>query len=352
MPSPSGPRWAWTALMARRSDPSTGRPVTSAIPAMPHMARRPSLQLLPLMGVIDVSGGLTGSRAMAVYQEPKRAPAEVVIAPGRRVEGVGIERVRSLVEQEGTESQTEHALVHRGRHLDRVWIGDDAAQVVAVKIVNGDAEHDPGDGAGRRIGDVNDHLVLAVEAVLGPLARFGEGDIENGDWPVATAVPGFVVAVLCAHVYGDMLEVCVDDSVRFTDHADGAVIDPEHDLGVLGDIRQIVRDEDDGLVLLLELGQLVETLGLEGGVPHGKNLIDQENVWIRVSGHREAQAHLHSRGIVLDGGVNESLDLGEGHDLIELALDLPSGHAHDGAIQEDVLPTGQVRVKAGPDLDE
>src|SRR6266508_287354 len=107
MPSPSGPRWAWAALMARRSDPSTGRPVRSAIPAIPHMARRPSLQLLPLMGVIDVSGGLARGYAMAVHQEPKCAPAKVVIAPGRRVKHVGVHRVCALVEKQGTQRQAE-----------------------------------------------------------------------------------------------------------------------------------------------------------------------------------------------------------------------------------------------------
>src|ERR1700730_603869 len=156
MPSPSGPRWAWTALMARRSAPSTGGPVRSTIPAMPHMARQPSLRLLPLMGVKDVSGGLAGGGPMAVHQEPKRAAAEVVVSPGRRVHDVGIERVGALVEKQGTHRQAEDGLIHRRRDLDRVWIGDDAAQIVTVKIVEGDAEDDPRNRSRRRVGDVDD----------------------------------------------------------------------------------------------------------------------------------------------------------------------------------------------------
>ena len=57
-------------------------------------------------------------------------------------------------------------------------------------------------------------------------------------------------------------------------------------------------------------------------------------------------------GVALDRRVQELLDLGKGHDLVELALDLPALHPQDGAVQIDVFPAGQLRVKAGAHLQE
>ena len=55
---------------------------------------------------------------------------------------------------------------------------------------------------------------------------------------------------------------------------------------------------------------------------------------------------------MLDGSVEELLDLGELDDLVELALDLCAPHPQDGAIQVDVLAAGQLRMKAGADLQQ
>src|SRR5262249_30878368 len=71
-----------------------------------------------------------------------------------------------------------------------------------------------------------------------------------------------------------------------------------------------------------------------------------------VRGHGEAEAHLHARGVVLDRRIDETLQLGEGHDAIELRLDLPAGHAEDDPVEGDVLAPRQLGMEAGPDLDE
>ena len=47
-----------------------------------------------------------------------------------------------------------------------------------------------------------------------------------------------------------------------------------------------------------------------------------------------------------------SLTPGELDDLVELPCDLGALHAHDRALQEDVLAAGQIRVEAGGDLDQ
>src|SRR2546430_11141059 len=55
---------------------------------------------------------------------------------------------------------------------------------------------------------------------------------------------------------------------------------------------------------------------------------------------------------VLYGGINEFLELGEGHDFIELALDFALAHAEDGTGQKRVLVAGQLGMKTGADFEE
>ena len=43
---------------------------------------------------------------------------------------------------------------------------------------------------------------------------------------------------------------------------------------------------------------------------------------------------------------------GELDDLVEALADLVAAHAEDGAVEEDVLAPGQLRMEAGPDLQQ
>jgi len=67
---------------------------------------------------------------------------------------------------------------------------------------------------------------------------------------------------------------------------------------------------------------------------------------------RKGQTHIHPAGIALDGGVNELLDPGEVHDLVELAGHLLAGHPQDGAVEIDVLAPGQFGMEPGPDFEQ
>ena len=46
------------------------------------------------------------------------------------------------------------------------------------------------------------------------------------------------------------------------------------------------------------------------------------------------------------------IDLGERDDRVELGEDLGAFHPEDGAIQQDVLAAGQLRVEPGADLEQ
>ncbi len=48
---------------------------------------------------------------------------------------------------------------------------------------------------------------------------------------------------------------------------------------------------------------------------------------LRMGGHGKGQAHVHAAGVAFDRRIQELLYLGEGHDLVELAVDLSAFHA-------------------------
>ena len=60
----------------------------------------------------------------------------------------------------------------------------------------------------------------------------------------------------------------------------------------------------------------------------------------------------NAAAVVLDWGIEELLDYGEGDDLIELATDIGVGHSENGAVEKDVLEAGEFGVEAGADLEE
>jgi hypothetical protein len=71
-----------------------------------------------------------------------------------------------------------------------------------------------------------------------------------------------------------------------------------------------------------------------------------------VGGGGEGESHPHPARIALDGRAQELLDPGEADDLVEAPAYLPTPHSQDRAHQEDVLPTGQLGVKAGAHVEQ
>ena len=101
-----------------------------------------------------------------------------------------------------------------------------------------------------------------------------------------------------------------------------------------------------------DLAEFFEAFFLKLGVAHGEDLVDEQDFGLHVRRDCKRQAHVHAAGVALDRRVNEFLHLGEGDDFVELARDLGSPHAEDGAVQEDVFAPGQFGMEAGADLEE
>ena len=67
---------------------------------------------------------------------------------------------------------------------------------------------------------------------------------------------------------------------------------------------------------------LAEALLLELGVADRQHLVDDQDLRLEMRRHGEGEPHVHAARVALDRRVEELLDLGEGDDLVELALDL------------------------------
>ena len=95
-----------------------------------------------------------------------------------------------------------------------------------------------------------------------------------------------------------------------------------------------------------------KAFSLERSVADGQDFVDEQDFRFEMRGHGEGEAHVHAAAIVLHRGIDEMLDVGEGDDLVELAVDFALAHAEDGAVQIDVFAAGELGVKAGADFEQ
>ena len=97
----------------------------------------------------------------------------------------------------------------------------------------------------------------------------------------------------CDVVHGP--EIAVDDLAALADHLGHAVFEPQDAVAHRAHGSEPVRDDDDRLARLLELGELVRASALERFVTDGEHLVDQQHVGVDVDRHGEAEAHVHAR---------------------------------------------------------
>ena len=71
-----------------------------------------------------------------------------------------------------------------------------------------------------------------------------------------------------------------------------------------------------------------------------------------MGGNRKSKTDEHTTGVVLDLCIEELLHFGEGHNLIELAIDLGFFHAKKRAVQIDILPAGQFVMKTNSNFEQ
>ena len=136
------------------------------------------------------------------------------------------------------------------------------------------------------------------------------------------------------------------DFVRRSVHYDPALLQPDGAGAELLDVVERVRDEEDRRAVLDDFGDAGAALGLERGVADGENLVEYQNLGRGGGRDREGETHRHARGIGADGRVNEVPEFGEIDDVCLVRLQPLLPVAQDGAVEVDVLASGERRVKA------
>ena len=147
-------------------------------------------------------------------------------------------------------------------------------------------------------------------------------------------------------------EVLVDHLARRAQPAEHAVLEPSRGVAQVADGFERVRDDHDRLAGGAKVVELLQAPPLELGVADGEHLVDEQDVGVHVDRHGEAEPYVHARRVVLHRRVDEVLEPGEVDDLVEALVELLLGHAEDRAVEEDVLPSGQLGMEAGSELEE
>src|SRR5205823_10326053 len=111
-------------------------------------------------------------------------------------------------------------------------------------------------------------------------------------------------------------------------------------------LLELVADEDDRLPLLLELLERGEALLLEPLVADGEHLVEEKDVERDLDRNGVRQPDEHSRRVVLELLIDESLELRKGEDLVEPVRDLPLREAGQRRVDADVVACIELEVEA------
>ena len=121
---------------------------------------------------------------------------------------------------------------------------------------------------------------------------------------------------------------------------------------VTGDLLGGMGDKQDGGAARDQLLEPAEALGLELGVSHGQSLVDDQHVGLDAGRNGKGQPHVHAGRVRLDGPIDELADVGKGFDIGKAPGDFLSVDAQDGAIEIDVLASGELGVEARAQLQQ
>ena len=77
-----------------------------------------------------------------------------------------------------------------------------------------------------------------------------------------------------------------------------------------------------------------------------KDFVDDQYFRVEEGSHGKTKADGHARAVSFDGGVDISFTAAEVDNLVQFAGNLGFGHTKDGAVEEDVFPSGHLLVES------
>ena len=130
------------------------------------------------------------------------------------------------------------------------------------------------------------------------------------------------------------------------------MVDPDGALAQLLDLIDVVADKQQRCAAGEHLLHPLVALLLEHKVTDGQNLVAGQNVGPDLCRNREAQPRDHAAGIVFYRHIDKIPQFGKVDDVLEVLLHVGAVMAEHRTVQKDVLPRGQVQVKARAQLDQ
>ena len=162
-----------------------------------------------------------------------------------------------------------------------------------------------------------------------------------------------LLAAQPAGVFGELCgEIRLRHLGRVPQRGHAAPVEPQRAVAERLDVRDIVRDVNDGHAAAAHLVDLSHAALAEADVAHRQGFVHDQDVGVQVNCDRERQPHQHAARVGAHGLIDERADLRECQDLVELAVHLARRKAEDGAVQVDILPAGVFRVEAGAQLEQ
>src|SRR5208283_1027408 len=113
-----------------------------------------------------------------------------------------------------------------------------------------------------------------------------------------------------------------------------------------------VRNEQDGDAARAQFVDLAHAALAEIDVADGEGLVHQPDFGVHIDGHGEGQPHHHAARIGFYRLVDEVADLGEDLDILIALVDLPGGEAEDGAVEVDVVASGEFGVESSAQFEQ
>jgi hypothetical protein len=95
-----------------------------------------------------------------------------------------------------------------------------------------------------------------------------------------------------------------------------------------------------------------EALLLTFGVPYREDLVNDQNLAVKMSGNGETETNRHAAAITLDRCIDVLLATTELDNLIEMLGDFMPTHPEDGSVEVDVFSASQFRVKSSTNLQQ
>ena len=130
-----------------------------------------------------------------------------------------------------------------------------------------------------------------------------------------------------------------------------AAIEPHNPVAEPAHVPHVVRDEEHGLAVLDQLPEAVDRAPPECGVADGQHFVHEHDVGIAVNGDAEAEPGIQAGRVAFHGRVDQLLDLGKLHDLVEAAVDVAAGQTEQAGAKIHVLAARELGMKSRAQLD-